>query len=162
MAKVMIFWDVKIQAYQLKMKGDYGKIKGTVDFLKKVIPHSDRDYKELIDPKTGNKEHIWTFVEKYLDGVQKFCIMAWGAQEVACLTRQAVEGQSQQTSTSTVKISGLDAVLLDFMKLLPFEAAQKAYRSASMILHPDHGGNMESMSKLNQAWQRIEKEVYRQ
>lgn len=151
MAKCVIFWDVKLSAYQLQMKGDFQRIEKTVQFLKGAIPHSDRNW----EPTTKT----WTFTEKYLDGVQKFCILVFGAQEVAVLDRTKVEGQSKiSVSTSNT----LDSSLLTFMKLLPFEAAQAAYRRASLVLHPDKGGDMESMTKLNQAWSKIEKELYRQ
>jgi hypothetical protein len=152
MAKCVIFWDVKVQAYQLQMKSDYGRIEKTVQFLKQAIPHSDRNW----EPTTKT----WTFTEKYLDGVQKFCVLIFGAQEVACLTRDKVEGSTRSVSVQTTNT--LDSALLIFMKLLPFEAAQAAYRRASMTLHPDKGGDMEAMTKLNQAWTRIEKELYRQ
>ena len=151
MAKCVIFWDVKIQAYQLQMKSDFGKIEKTVQFLKGAIPHSDRNW----EPTTKT----WTFTEKYLDGVQKFCVLIFGNQEVACLTRDKVEGQSKISVSSS---NTLDSALLTFMKLLPFEAAQAAYRRASLALHPDRGGDMESMTKLNQAWSKIEKEMYHQ
>ena len=152
MAKCMIYWDVKVQAYQLQMKGDFSKIEKSVAFLKQHIPHSDRSW----DPTS----RTWTFTEKYLDGVQKFCTILFGQQEVACLTKDKVEGQSKNISVNSTNT--LDSALLTFMKLLPFEAAQAAYRKASMTLHPDRGGDMESMTKLNQAWSKIEKEVYRQ
>lgn len=157
MAKCVIFWDKSLQAYQLQMKLGYGsmekvKLEKTVQFLKSAIPHSDRNW----EPTTKT----WTFVEKYLDGVQKFCTLIFGAQEVAILTRDKVEGQSRSISVSGANT--LDSVLLTFVKLLPFEAAQAAYRRASLALHPDRGGDMESMTKLNQAWSKIEKEVYKQ
>lgn len=158
MAKCVIFWDVKLSAYQLQMKLGYGpteklKLEKTVEFLKGAIPHSDRNW----DPSTKT----WTFTEKYLDGVQKFCVLIFGAQEVATLTRDKVEGQSK--SISVHGVNGIDTTLLDFMKLLPFEAAQAAYKRAALFLHPDRpGGSMELMSKLNQAWSKIEREVYHQ
>lgn len=154
MAKCVIFWDVKLSAYQLQMKGDFGKIEKTVQFLKGAIPHSDRNW----EPTTKT----WTFTEKYLDGVQKFCTLVFGAQEVAVLDRAKVEGASKTNAISVNSSNTLDLAMLIFMKLLPFEAAQAAYRRASLVLHPDKGGDMESMTKLNQAWSKIEKELYRQ
>jgi len=155
MAKCMIYWDVKVQAYQLQMKLPYGekdKLEKAVAFLKQAIPHSDRNW----EPTTKT----WTFTEKYIDGVSKLCVLVFGIQEVAVLTRDKVEGQSKNISVSGTNT--LDSALLTFMKLLPFDAAQAAYRKASMTLHPDRGGDMEAMTKLNQAWSKIEKEVYRQ
>ena len=152
MAKCVIFWDVKVQAYQLTMKGDFGKIEKTVQFLKQAIPHSDRNW----EPTTKT----WTFTEKYLDGVQKFCILIFGSQEVATLTRDKVEGQAKAIASNGY--NPLDSAMLVFMKLLPYEAAQRAYKMAAMNLHPDRGGDMESMTKLNQAWSKLEKELYKQ
>lgn len=153
MAKCMVYWDTKIQAYQLKMSGEYGKIEKTVQFLKGAIPHSDRNW----EPTTKT----WTFTEKYLDGVQKFCVLIFGAQEVAVLTRDKVEGQAKAVS-NTNGYSQLDSAMLVFMRLLPYEAAQRAYKMAAMNLHPDRGGDMESMTRLNQAWSKLEKELYKQ
>lgn len=152
MAKCVIFWDVKLQAYQLQMKGEFGRIESIVTFLKKNIPHSDRSWEPL--------SKTWTFTEQYLNGVQKICTVVFGAQEVAVLTKDKVEGSSKVNSVQSSNT--LDSVLLSFMKLLPFDAALKAYRTAALTLHPDRGGDMEAMTKLNQAWSRIEKEVYKQ
>ena len=160
MVKCMIYWDVKIQAYQLKMKGDWNRTEKVVAFLKQAIPHSDR--KLDVVESNGKKEYTWTFIEKYLDGVQKFCVLIYGQQEVACLLRSQVETQANNQQVVTQRITGIDSVLLEFVKLLPYEAAQKAYKAACLVLHPDRGGNMEAMSKLNASWQRIEKEVYNQ
>jgi len=152
MAKCVIFWDVKVAAYQLQMKGDFGKIDKTVQFLKGAIPHSDRNWEPLT--KT------WTFTEKYLDGVSKFCVLIFGSQEVAVLSRDKVEGQSRNISVSGTNT--LDLTIIAFVKLLPYEAAQRAYKMAAMNLHPDRGGDMESMTRLNQAWSKLEKELYKQ
>jgi hypothetical protein len=43
-------------------------------------------------------------------------------------------------------------VLSAFAALLPFEAAQAAFREAARIFHPDHGGNARRMQQLNDAW----------
>lgn len=137
------------------MKSDYQRIDKTVQFLKTAIPHSDRNW----DPDSKT----WTFIEKYLDGVQKFCVLIFGQQEVAVLTRDKVEGQSKSISVNGSNT--LDSVMISFMKLLPYEAARKAYLIASRELHPDVNksqGSMELMTKLNQAWQVLEKEVYHQ
>jgi hypothetical protein len=152
MAKCMIYWDTKIQAYQLTMKGEFSKIEKAVSFMKASIPHSDRNW----DPTTKT----WTFIEKYLDGVTKFCVIVFGAQEVAVLARDKVEGQAKAITTNGY--SALDSAMLVFMKLLPYEAAQRAYKMAAMNLHPDRGGDMESMTRLNQAWSKLEKELYKQ
>jgi hypothetical protein len=45
--------------------------------------------------------------------------------------------------------------LVRFASLLPFAAAQAAYREAAKIVHPDHGGSVEDMQSLNQAWKQV-------
>ena len=47
------------------------------------------------------------------------------------------------------------------MKLLPFDAAQSAYRKAALLLHPNKGGDKEKMTRVNALWSRIENELYR-
>ena len=71
------------------------------------------------------------------------------------LTREQTE---KATSPTIAKSKTLNEVLLDFVLLLPNDALQKAYRSAAMTLHPDRGGDMEKMARLNALWQRIETE----
>ena len=44
--------------------------------------------------------------------------------------------------------------LAEFAALLPFEAAQAAYRTAARIYHPDCGGDTLKMQQLNAAWAR--------
>jgi hypothetical protein len=45
---------------------------------------------------------------------------------------------------------------LDFAKMLPFKAAQTAYREAAKLLHPDHGGSNTKMQRLNSAWEKAQ------
>ena len=47
--------------------------------------------------------------------------------------------------------------LTTFATLLPFSAAQAAYRTAARLLHPDHGGNARRMQQLNDAWAQAKK-----
>jgi hypothetical protein len=44
--------------------------------------------------------------------------------------------------------------LTEFVRLLPFHAAQVAYREAAKLYHPDHGGSNKKMQQLNFAWER--------
>jgi hypothetical protein len=46
--------------------------------------------------------------------------------------------------------------LIEFAKLLPFRAAQAAYREAAKMYHPDHGGSDGKMQRLNAAWERAQ------
>jgi len=99
---------------------------------------------------------IWTFTEKWLAPTLAL-IKLIGVNPVVITRAQA--GASAGASSSRKPI---DAVLLDFVKLLPFDAAQSAYRKAALAFHPDKGGDMARMSALNAAWERIQKEVYQQ
>lgn len=153
-----IWWDVSIQAYRLS--SSYNK--DLVDALKAFIPVSDRSF------DTGTK--IWTITEKYfqplLSLISKLHI------NPTVITRQQAEaaktgsttgsgyGSSSNAVTRTT-LSVIDKACLDFMKLLPYDAAQAAYRKAAMLLHPDRGGDMEKMTQLNQLWTVIEKELYK-
>lgn len=151
--KAKIWWDVSIKAYRLQC--DFKP--QLVDFLKKSIPVSDRTF----DPTSK----IWTFTEQYLAGTEKLLKLIFGDNNVAILSKAQVESTTSQQFNNKPSIgrTSVDIDLSEFMKLLPFEAAQSAYRKASMILHPDRpGGDMEKMSKLNSLWTRIEKEVYNQ
>lgn len=161
MAKAQLFWDSSVSAYRLKMHGDWSKTEKIVQFLKQQIPHSDRELKVDIDPKTNKKDYTWTFTEKYFDGTVKFLHIVFGAGEVAVVTRAQVEA-AQQPRVPIASGSPLGNICLEFMQTIPFEAAQKAYREAAIRCHPDRGGNMEQMSKINALWTKIQKEIYGQ
>lgn len=162
MAKASIFWDTSIQAYRLKMQADYGKIEKCVEFLKKFIPHSDRELLVKEDPVTKKKDYTWTFTEKYLTGTVDFMKLIFGSTEVVCVTRAQVE--QAQTPRMNMQPSGNPTAQLcyEFLKALSFEDMQKAYRSAAIRLHPDRGGDMEQMSKVNSLWTKLQKELYGQ
>jgi len=150
---VRIWWDASIQAYRLS--SSYNK--DFVDALKNLIPASDRSF----DPQSK----IWTFVEKWLGPIQSFCKTAHVVPTL--ITRQQAEQAAQarpsaSPSTGVLMTDPNDRDLLDFAKLLTFESAQAAYRRAALALHPDKGGDMAQMSKLNAVWQRLEKNHWRQ
>ena len=97
---------------------------------------------------------IWTITERFFPAIKVAAERIFPGQ-VNILTREQAE---KATAPSAVKIKTLNEVLLDFVLLLPNDALQKAYRVAAMTLHPDRGGDMEKMSRLNALWQRIEME----
>lgn len=143
---IRIWWDTSVQAYRCATpyKAEF------VEALKLVIPTSKRSF----DPSTK----VWTFAEECLVGITALCARVWSTKPNV-LTRQQVENAQQSAVLS--KTSGVDVVIVEFFRLLPPEAAQAAYRKAAMLLHPDRGGDMDKMSRLNAAWQRIEAEVYK-
>lgn len=163
MAKAQLFWDTSVQAYRLKMHGEWTKTEKIVEFLKKQIPHSDRNLDVNIDPKTQKKDYTWTFTEKYFDGTVKFLHLVFGSGEVAVITRQQVEAaQAPRLPLTGATSNPMAQACYEFMKAIPFESAQKAYRDAALRFHPDRGGNMEQMSNVNALWTRIQKEIYEQ
>jgi hypothetical protein len=160
MAKAQLFWDPSVQAYRLKMHGEWTKTEKIVQFLKAQIPHSDRNLD--VQEVQGKKSYTWTFTEKYFDGTVKFLEMVFGKTEVAVITRQQVEQAQQPKTPISVAGNPLASACLDFMRSIPYEAAQKAYREAAIRLHPDRGGDMEKMSTVNALWTKIQKEIYNQ
>jgi len=161
MAKAQCFWDTSVQAYRLKMQGDWQKTEKIVEFLKKQIPHSDRslDVQEV----AGKKNYTWTFTEKYFDGTVKFLHLVFGSGEVAVITRAQVEAaQAPKMPLAGAASNPQAALCYEFLKALTFEDVQKAYRNAAIRLHPDRGGDMEQMSKVNSLWTRLQKELYGQ
>lgn len=147
MAKCLIYWDKDIQAYHMKMP----YMAKLIEFLKRQIPHSNRQFDETTK--------VWTFTEEYLDGTVAFAKLCFGNSEVAITTREMVE----RTSTPIIASrSPIGDVCYQFMKAIPYEAARKAYREAAVRLHPDQGGDMAVMSNVNALWTKIEKEVYGQ
>ena len=162
MAKAQLFWDSTIQAYRLKMQGEWSKTEKIVEFLKKQIPHSDRNLDVKEDPSTHKKDYTWTFTEKYFDGTVKFLELVFGKTEIAIITRQQVEAAQAPRSAMISNSSPQATMCFEFLKAIPYEAAQKAYREAAIRCHPDRGGNMEQMSTINALWTRIQKEIYGQ
>jgi hypothetical protein len=150
MAKARVWWDKDISAY----RASFPFKPQLVEFLKQNVPASDRTF----DPTTK----IWTFTEQYLDGTVKFLHICFGSGEVAVVTRQQFEASSRPP-TGSVRVSNtIDGALAEFMKLIPYESARAAYRHAAVIMHPDRGGDLEKMSKMNALWTRIQKETYGQ
>jgi hypothetical protein len=143
------------------MQGDYAKIEKCVSFLKQQIPHSDRELIVKEDPVTKKKDYTWTFTEKYFDGTVKFLHLIFGSGEVAVVTKAQVEAAQQPRMPVAVN-SSTASVCYEFLKAISYEDAQKAYRSAAIRLHPDRGGDMEAMSKVNSLWTKLQKELYNQ
>ena len=156
---IRIWWDGSVSAYRLT--SPYSK--ELVEMLKLKIPVSDRSF----DPQTK----IWTFTEQWLTPLK--ALLTALAFQTTVITRaqaEAAAGAPGRSSTSSPTnpqhgVNTLDAVLVTFMRLIPYDAAQSAYRKAALALHPDRaasGGSMEKMQQLNVAWTRLEKELYNQ
>lgn len=148
---VKIWWDADMQAYSVT--SPYNK--GFVELLKQ-IPASDRAY--------NDQTKTWHFSEKYLDFVKKAVDMAWPGSSPSVITKDQTRAKTTSSSgTHRAPLAAdIDTALAEFMKTLPYEAAAKAYKHAALLLHPDRGGDMEKMAKLNSLWTRIQTEVYKQ
>ena len=144
---VRIWWDTSVSAYRVSFPYD----KVLVEFLSKQVPISDRHW----DPTLK----IWTCAERVLTPMLAFFKMLNITPSV--MTRQQVESQ-HSTGPVSQRVVPLDTVLCEFVRLLPYTAAQKAYRAAAMELHPDKGGDATKATSLNVVWARIAKEVYGQ
>ena len=145
MGQVRIWWDPTIQAYQLS--SSYSK--ELVDGLKAFIPVSDRSF----DPNTK----IWTITERFLSPVQMMLTKL--KMQATVITRQQAEAASQSSPAKTRGIP-LEDALMRFCKLMPYDAIRKGYLVASMSMHPDKGGNMDTYTEFNSLWQRLEKELW--
>jgi len=146
MANVRIWWDTSVSAYRIATPY-------SVEFvtaIKALIPASDRAF----DPTTK----VWTFTERFFDPMRLLCEKVYGKHNVVAVTRQ--QAQSAQAPASITK-STASQLAVDFLTLVGFDAAQAAYRRAATVLHPDHGGDMEAMTKLNAVWDRLQKEVFK-
>lgn len=151
-ATVRIWFDTTVSAY--RMTSPFNK--ELVTALKQ-IPASDRSY--------APDSKIWTFTEKYLDGILSLCKTVMGVTPQLVTRAQAEKAQAGQTQGHTTAAvprgaSPMDSTILTFFRLLPYEAALAAYRKAAVVYHPDHQGDVAKMSDLNVCWQRIEKDLF--
>lgn len=142
---IRIWWDTSVMAY--RMASPYNK--DLVDGIKAFIPVSDRSF----DPASK----MWTFVERQLAPLQKLFTTLNVQPQI--ITRAQAEAAQQSTPQGPRRGVDIATIALEFIKLAGPEAMKKAYRDASLRLHPDRGGNMDQMSTLNAAWARLEKEV---
>lgn len=147
--QIRIWWDTSVNAY--RMTSPYNET--LVDAVKKHIPISDRSY--------DSSTKMWTFIEKHLAPLQN--LIALCGLKAVVITRHQAETTTTQQPLLACNVKSLDVVLLEFVRLLPYEAAKAAYRRAALDLHPDkNNGASDHMTLLNTAWDRISKEVYGQ
>jgi hypothetical protein len=112
-----------------------------VDFLR-GLPKKDRRF--------DDEEKTWSFRARHLEAVLDECHRLGfdvNHQDGAGDVPTSTEPSSNDT-------------LVNFFRLVPKEAMQAAYKRAAIALHPDRGGNSESMKKLNRLWSEIQHEFY--
>jgi hypothetical protein len=146
---VHIWWDLKIDAY--KLSTSYNQV--LIDTLKNAIPVSDWDY--------DKQSRTWTFAEKYLDKLLPLFQLLNITPHVTTRAQAQAHDTARRSGPLTQR-SSVDTVIIEFVKLTPFDAMLKAYRAAQMTLHPDRGGDPDKSARLNAAWERVKKEVYNQ
>lgn len=147
--KCKIWWDVNVAVYRISTP--YSP--EFVAFLKNQIPASDRAY--------DSTSKQWTFTEKYLDPVRFIAEKIWASHsEVNVVDKQHAEDASK-ANLSRTPTGVLNDTLVEFMRLISYDAAKAAYRKAAVELHPDRNPTDDGkMSRLNAAWTRIEKELF--
>jgi hypothetical protein len=143
---VKFWWDEDVQAY--RMVSPYRR--DFLDLMKQLVPASDRAW-------TADS-HTWTVTERFLEPVKQL------AEKIfQCKATVVTKDQTKKATTPPALAKAtIDVTIVKFFKLLPYEAAQKAYREAAMRLHPDRNPNstMDAMTDLNACWQKLEKELF--
>lgn len=146
---VKIWWDVEIGAYRLSSSYNEALVK----LLQEHIPISDRQFNE--------RSRIWTFSEKWLTPIEALFKQFLNITPNITTRTQAEAHASKKPSSSTSN-SPIEAMTIEFVRLVPYGDAQRAYRAAQLIHHPDRGGDAAKAARLNVAWERIKKEIYNQ
>ena len=143
---INIWWNPDAEAYNMIVPYSTG-FKTAFEL---ALPASDRSFD--FDTK------IWTFTERHLTAIASLVEKLWHTKPTI-ITRIQVERAN--SGGNIITSATIDSVIATFVKMLPYEAMQQAYKRAAMLMHPDRGGDMEQMSKLNAAWQRLERELYK-
>jgi hypothetical protein len=156
--KARIWWDQTAEAYVLSVS--YSE--SFVNAIKQLIPSGSRQY----DPNTK----FWYVKEDYGEFIRKLAETTFGVGSISFTSKQVAE-QSQQARSRTNASGAMlnpstggstEDAIVAFFGLLPFEAAKKSYLIAAQQYHPDHNpADGEKMMKLNQLWDRIQKEFFK-
>lgn len=150
--KARIWWEDSTGSYVLSSTYSAKLVEG----LKLLIPSGDR----MWDQQTK----FWHFSEQYGEMVRKLCESSLGAGTVSFTSKQVSQqySQAQQRASLSPNAQTLDTCINEFFMLLTYDAARKAYLVSAQALHPDkQGGDGQKMTRLNELWQRLEKEVFK-
>lgn len=150
---VNIWWDCDVNAY--RMVTPYNE--NFLALIKQLVPSSDR----LWDEPKGSKQ--WTITERYLENVRQLAERLFKTQATVVNRAQAEAKRASQSTSgaATAKHDPADQAIIKFFRLLPYEAARKAYILGAAQLHPDKGGSLDMMTEFNATWQHIEREVFK-
>ncbi|PYV73376.1 MAG: hypothetical protein DMG96_23280 [Acidobacteria bacterium] len=86
-------------------------------------------------------------------GYKPRTVREWISDYEANLTGEFSSAAKRRATRRRLKALPGDPVS-EFARLLPYKAAQSAFREAAKIYHPDHGGSKRKMQQLNAAWER--------
>lgn len=146
-----IKWNSAIGAYEVNTPYQ----PNFVEFIKAKIPGAERAW--IPSSKT------WVVQDRWLVVIVTLASELWGANAVDVVSRASVEDAekelaAQQRLVILAALPERERAIFEFVELLPRTALQAAYRKAALDLHPDRNeGDGEQMSKLNVAWNAVEK-----
>ena len=143
-SQIRIWWDTSVGAYRVVTPYN----KAFVDAIHQLIPFSDRAW----DPNSK----MWTIAERFMEPLKNAAEKVFHSTATVVTKAQAEAAQVPKATAMTAIADACEA----FFRLASQDEMAKAYRSAATRLHPDHGGDMEKMSRLNALWQRISKELW--
>lgn len=143
-SQIRIWWDTSCQAYRVVTPYN----RDFIEALKQLMPFSDRAW--------DGASKMWTISEKFLGPVSTLAEKFFHTKPTIVSKAQAESAQTPRAVLGTPLAEACEK----FFRLCPQDAMQKAYRNAAVVLHPDHGGDMQKMSELNSLWQRISKELW--
>jgi hypothetical protein len=156
--RARIWWEETSQSYAASWPYN----EKFLEALKILIPSGDR----TIDGTTK----IWYVQEKYGLYLRQLAESSFGVGCVSFTSKEVAQQarayQSQargaQGSYLQPSVGTTEDCVVAFFTLIPYNVAKRAYLSAAQELHPDKPqGDAEKMTKLNELWKRIEKELYK-
>lgn len=148
-------WDMPRSAYGVKCEYQ----PNFIEFIKAKIPASDRVW----DPNVKT----WFIKEPWFDVMVELAQQLWpGAvavitrsQSEAAWTAQENARKAALAAQRQAVLGPFESALLDFCSLCDEDALRAAYRKAALTLHPDRGGDKDTMAKLNASWFVVEQEL---
>jgi hypothetical protein len=145
-----IAWDCATQTYRLTSPYSNTLVEG----LKYLIPSGSRHWDK--DSK------VWYVAEPYGEVLRKISESCFGVGSVSFLSRKDAETQQQRYQTQSIVSQDIAAsAIIEFFHLISYDDAKSLYRKTITRLHPDNGGDLEKSSRLNAAWDKIEKEFFK-